>query len=323
MDEENKLVKKVKRLLRRLGYPRWLHHFGPKKYEFWQHFVALLVRFFCRLSYRRVRRLFDLLGMVCPSKSALHNTAKKLSSAFWQRVLKATSGSHYLVAIDSTGFSRTNPSYHYLRRIDGKMPKIPIKLSTAFDTNKKKFCAAKIRVLPAHDIKDAKFLLFHSGPKIAVADKGYNAEHLFRFAAENNMQLMVPSKSNAKRGFYRKKAQEKFRLRTYHRRELVESGNSSIKRCYGSSVSSRKARTIRTEVYGRLACHNLFGWLFRLSGQSLLFKSISLLKNHSPPRRLPLKIIGFNDVRRPSLENSPERPIGSSELEFSEVRGKV
>lgn len=210
-----------------------------------------------------------MLGLRCPSKSALQYTARKLSAGFWQKVLKATSGSHYLVAIDSTGLSRTNPSYHYLRRIDGKMPKIPIKLSTAFDTKKKKFCAAKIRVLPAHDLKDAKFLLYHSNPKIAVADKGYNAEHLFEFAAENNIQLMVPSKSNAKRGFYRKKSQKNFRLRTYHRRELVESSNSSIKRCYGSSVSSRKARTIRTEVYGRLACHNIFGWLFRLSGQSL------------------------------------------------------
>jgi transposase len=74
---------------------------------------------------------------------------------------------------------------------------------------------------------------------------------------------MIPKKINAKRGFYRKEAQKKFKLRTYHRRELVESSNSSIKRKYGSSVSSRSARTIRTEVYGRLACHNIFFWLFK------------------------------------------------------------
>ena len=268
MKKETRLVNKIKRLLRRLGCPRWLHHYGPKTYEFFDHLSALLLRAFCRLSYRRVKQLFDLLGMKCPSKSALQYTSAKLDANFWQKVLKATSGNPYLVAIDSTGFSRTNPSYHYLKRIDGKMPKVPVKASTAFDTKKKKFCAAKIRVLPAHDIKDAKFLLRNSNPKIAVADKGYNAEHLFNFAAENEIRLIVPSKSNAKRGFYRKKAQKNFKLRTYHRRELVESSNSSIKRCYRSSVSSRKARTIRTEVYGRLACHNLFSWLTRLSGQS-------------------------------------------------------
>ena len=59
MKKEIRLVNKVKRLLRRLGMPRWLHHFGPKKYEFYQHFAALLVRAFCQLSYRRVKQLFD------------------------------------------------------------------------------------------------------------------------------------------------------------------------------------------------------------------------------------------------------------------------
>ena len=38
----------------------------------------------------------------------------------------------------------------------------------------------------------------------------------------------------------------------------------------GSSVSSEKARTIRSEVFGRLACHNIFYWLFRDSGQNPL-----------------------------------------------------
>ncbi len=269
MKKEIKLVNKVKRLLRRLGCPRWLHHFGPKKYEFCEHLVALLIRFFCRLSYRRVKQLCDLLGIICPSKSALNETAKKLDGNFWQKVLRATSGNHYLVAIDSTGLSRTNPSYHYLKRINGKMPKIPIKLSTSFDTKRKQFCAAKVRVLPAHDLKDAKYLLEQSNPKIAVADKGYSSENLYAFAEENSILLMIPKKSNVKRGHCRNKMHKLFRLRTYHRRELIESGNSSLKRKFGASVSSRTVRTIRTEVYGRLACHNLFSWLTRLSGQSL------------------------------------------------------
>jgi len=269
MKKEEKLVNKVKRLIKRLGCPRWLHRFGPKTYEFYEHLVALLVRFFCRLSYRRVKKLLGMLGIRCPSKSALQYTAAKLSSAFWQKVLTVTSGGkHYLVAIDSTGLSRTNPSYHYLRRIDGKLPKIPIKLSTSFDTRKKKFCAAKIRVLPAHDTRDAKKLLEHSDPKIVVADKGYSSEKLYKFATGKNILLMIPKKSNAKRGFYRNKMQKKFRLRTYHRRELGESGNSSIERKYGHSVSSKTVRTIRTEVYGRLTCHNLFFTIQRFLGQS-------------------------------------------------------
>lgn len=178
MKKKNKLVNKVKRLLRRLGHPRWLHHYGPKTYEFLEHLQALLMRFFCRLSYRRIVQLFDLLGTRCPSKSALHYTAKKLDSTFWHKVIKATSGIPHLVAIDGTGLSRTNPSYHYLKRIDGKIPKISVKLSAAYDTRRKKFCAANIRILAAHDIRDVKSLLKQNKPCVLVADKAYDAAWL-------------------------------------------------------------------------------------------------------------------------------------------------
>src|SRR3989344_4595224 len=194
MKKEEKLVNKLKRLLRRLKVPRYLHRFGPKTYEFYEHLQALLIKVFCKLTYRRIKQLLDLLGIRCPSKSALHYTTHRISSALWQKMLELTSsGRHYLVALDSTGFSRINPSYYYLRRINGAMPKIPVKLSCTFDTRKKKFCAAK-----------------------------------------------------------------HFRLRTYHRRELIESGNSALKRKYGTSVSSRSAQMIRAELYLRLNCNNLF-----------------------------------------------------------------
>jgi transposase len=271
MKNEGKLVKKVKRLLKRLGMPRWLHHFGPKKYEFYQHFVALLIRAFCQLSYRRVNQLLDMLGMICPSKSALQYTSKKLNSAFWSRVLKITSGTTYLAAIDSTGFSRTNPSYHYLRRINGSIPTVPVKLSTAFDTRKKKFSAAKIRVLPSHDIKDTISLLRMCTPSVLVADKAYDANWLHKFCEVNGIKAHIPIRNKGKPKHQnwnsRRRAAKKFNIRTYHRRELVESANSSIKRKFGSSVSSKKASTIRSEVYGRLACHNLFSCFKNYLGQ--------------------------------------------------------
>src|SRR3989344_4713992 len=283
MKKEVKLIKKVKRLLRRLKCPMYLHRYGPKTYEFYEHLQALLIKAYCKLSYRRIKYLFDLLGIRCPSKSALQYTMQKLSSAFWQKMLELTSGGmHYLIALDSTGFSRTNPSYHYLRRIDGKIPKIPVKMSCTFDTRKKKFCAAKIRVLPAHDIKDAPALLAESHAKIAVADKAYSSENLYRQAAMIGTLLMVPQKRNAKHGLWRVTMQKQFRLKTYNRRQIVEAANSSLKRKYGGSVSSRTVRTIRTEVYGRLACHNLLGRLLRLLGQSLLDK-LTIQKNLSKP----------------------------------------
>ncbi len=274
MVKEVKLVNKVKCLLRHLGCPRWLHHFGPKTYEFVEYLCALLMRAFCKLSYRRVKQLFDLLGKRCPSKSALQYTAAKLDSGFWQRILQITSGQAYPVAIDSTCLSRTNPSYRYLKRIDRKIPKVPIKVSVAFDTRKKKYCGAKIRVLPAHDIRDAIPLLKKTKPKVFVADKAYDANSIQEYCKKHKIKAHIPIRNKGKvrhnNMSTRRLAAKHFNIKTYHRREIVESGNSSNKRKYGSSVSSKTVRTIRTEVYGKLTCHNLFSWLTRLLGQSLL-----------------------------------------------------
>lgn len=265
MEKEVKLVKIIKRLLRRLGCPRFLHRFGPKKYELYVYLACLLTRHYCRLSYRRLKKILGLLGLTCPSKSALQYNAARFPSWLWNKALEITSGSnHYLVALDGTGFARTNPSYYYLRRIDGKMPGIGIKLNAAFDTANKKWPAAKVRILPRHDVKDAEYLLDNSRPRKLVADKAYDANKLHEYCKLHRIQAHIPMRDYGKSKHHslscRRKAARHFSLRTYHRRELIESGFSSLKRKYGASVSSKTAKAIRADVYGRLLCHNLFGY---------------------------------------------------------------
>ena len=273
MDKQNKLVKKVKRLLKRLHCPRWLHHFGPKTYEFWQHLVVLLIRHYCKLSYRRIVQLLDLLGIKCASKSALQYTAQHIPKWLWDRALQETAGmKHHVIAIDSTGFSRTHPSYYYLRRIDGKMPQVPVKLSATLDTRTKKWCTANIRVLPAHDIKDVQATLKNLHMNIFVADKAYDANWLHMLCNERNIEAHIPLRrygtSRNKRWTARRKSTLHFRKRTYNRRVLIEAGFSSMKRKFGASVSSKRIKTIRAELYGRLLAHNLFGSFQRDLGQS-------------------------------------------------------
>jgi len=43
MKKEERLVNKVKRLIRRAGTPRFLHRFGPKKFLFWKLALGLLI----------------------------------------------------------------------------------------------------------------------------------------------------------------------------------------------------------------------------------------------------------------------------------------
>jgi len=283
MKKEIKLIKKVKHLIKQLGCPRWLHHFGPKIYELHEHLMALLIRHFCKgMSYRRVVYLFDLFDIHCPSKSALQYTANKIKTSLWNRILKITSGTnHYTIALDGTGFSRLNPSYYYLKRIDGKIPRMYSKLSAALDTDTNKFCAAKVRINPRHDMLDAKYLISQTRPNVLVADKAYDANSIYEYCLSKGIEVHIPKRNYGKIKYLRLSARRKlsrnFRQSIYSQRVMIESGFSAVKRKYGSSVNSKTASTIRADIYGKLICHNLFSYLFRVLGQSPFTQKIYIL----------------------------------------------
>ena len=106
MKDKAKLVNKVKHLIKKAGLPRWLHRFGPKKYEFWQHGLAYIVKQECKLGYRRVTRLLRGLGMKVPCPSALCMSFKRIPLEIWQMLLQATiSSKTYIAAIDGSGWA--------------------------------------------------------------------------------------------------------------------------------------------------------------------------------------------------------------------------
>jgi len=260
MKEEIKLINKVKCSLKRLGCPRYFHHFGPKTYEFYQHVVALLLKEVFKLSFRRVSNLLNMLGIEVPTYSSLCITRKKIPLYLWKKFLQITvEFESYLVAVDSTGFSRTNPSWHYVKRIDKKNPvKRFIKLSALFDTRRKKFLAIRIRSKPRHDIKDVNYLLRHKRSfKKLLGDSAYDAESLHKLAYEKGIVTVIKPRKNVKKGFYRKKQMKEYRKRTYHRRSMIESGFGSLKRRYGSCLLAKAISTQRAEIYCRVIAHNL------------------------------------------------------------------
>ena len=265
MGTHNKLVHKVKRLIRRAGLPRWLHRFGPKKYEFWQHAVALIIKQECRLGFRRVSNLLTLLGFRSPTYSALAKMVKRLDWKLWRKLLDATNTQKLnLVAIDGSGMSRPLPSPYYYRRIDKPYPiEIPLKLSIAVDTRTKKIVALRIRAKRSHDIKDAKYLISHlpSKPRCILADKGYDAEYLHQFCVDRGIQTCIPVRNNGKPrvGITRLRytLAKKITQRRYGRREMVETVFGATKRKFGASVSSISVHARRTEMYCRAIAHNI------------------------------------------------------------------
>jgi len=259
MKKEVKLAKKIHRLLKQLNQREYLHRFGPKKYKLKQHLLALLMMQICKMSFRRIELFLFLLEIRAPTYSALCKSRKRIPLSLWNSLLNQTADfKHLSVAVDSTGFSRTNPSFHYINRINCKKPvKRYAKLSAFFDIRKRKFVALKIRVKPRHDIKDIDYLLKRSSPKELIGDSAYDAESLFERCFELKIQTTIKPRKNVRHGFYRHKQMKNYSEINYHQRSLIESGFGSLKRKYGGSVFGKNWKSVNAEIYCKVLAHNL------------------------------------------------------------------
>jgi len=250
---------KIKRFLKNSKYPEFLHRFGPKKFKLEGHITSLLLMQVCQTSLRRIEKISNFFGQTCPTYSALCKSRKRIPIKLWQRLLKITAGlSSGKVAIDGTSFSKTNPSFHYLKRIDKSNPKNYTKLSALLDLETKKFLMMRIRTTPRHDMQDVKYLLKRiSDVKRFYGDRGYDAEWLHEMCYWSGIQTYIPPRRNVKHGWARKRQMKNWDKKEYNLRSNVESGFSAIKRKYGSSVGAKRIEGMRAEILLRGIAHNL------------------------------------------------------------------
>ena len=124
MKKKERLDRKIRRLYRRLGQPRYWHHMGPKRFETWVHCMGLIVRQVFRLSYRRTAKFLDEYFDIRMHFTTLQKAADRLPKRFWKGLFATTIPPDpvYLAAADGTGLSRSGPSQYYLRQIHRQNP---------------------------------------------------------------------------------------------------------------------------------------------------------------------------------------------------------
>lgn len=260
MKKENKLLKKVEQLLKKLNFGRYLHRFGPKKYQLKHHLFALIAMEAYQLSLRRVEEMLEMFGIKVPTYSALCKRRKRIPSMIWNKLMLITSGlQHENVAIDMTGFSRTNPSHHYLRRVyRAGYYKGYAKISMLYDIDKHKVITLHTRLKPTHEMKDVKLVLeSYCKMQYLLADRAYDAEWLHEYCFDRGIQTIIPKKKNIHKGFFRRKQMKKYSEEKYHQRSNIESGFSALKRKYGSHVSGKSLASINSELSCKAIAHNL------------------------------------------------------------------
>jgi hypothetical protein len=255
-----KLVIKIQRLLKQQLNSREYSHFGPKKFKLSEHIFALLFMQIAKLSFRRVSSFMLELGFIVPTYSALCKSRKRINTSLFERLLNTTILSQTEnVAIDSTGISVQNPSFHFVKRIDRKESvKHFVKLSVFYDIDNRKFLALKIRRKPRHDVKDfpSLFKKYHNF-KNFFADRGYDSEKIYEKCFDKGIQTFIKPKKNIRKGFYRRKQMKNYSEEIYHQRSLVETGFSCLKRKYGGYTLTKSAKSVKAELYLRAFANNL------------------------------------------------------------------
>ena len=261
MKKKNKLINKVKRLIRKAGLPRWLHRFGPKKFYFWQLALGLLIKEVFRLSYRRAMKFLDEFYNIKIHWTTLQKCRKRLPLFIWQTLLSFTITAPIAIgAIDGTSMQRSNPSEHYLKRIDRETrTSVPIYLNSMIDVVQRKFVAIRHHANPAGEVPDVPYLIEQCKQEIdlLLMDKLYDSEKLHRYLRDLGILSVAPVKKNWARGQYRKQLKDYFDYGLYWQRNLIECLFSALKRLFGNYLSGLTARTQRAEIYMRMIAYNL------------------------------------------------------------------
>ena len=268
MKKEEKLINKVKDLIKRAQLPRYLHGYGPKKFCFYQLCLGLLIKEVFRLSYRRASSFLKEFYSMDMHWTTLQKCRARLPLHIWQHLLSCTVDADVEVAaIDGTSLQRSNPSAHYLKSIDKtyKMS-IPVFMNVAVDVLKRKFMAARHHASRSSEVGDAYYFFKRIEQDIClvVMDKAYDSEKLHRFLREQGTYSIVPVKKNWARGQYRKQLKECFDYALYWQRNIIECLFSALKRLFGNNLRCLVARTQRAEIYMRLIAYNLGAIMFEI-----------------------------------------------------------
>lgn len=262
MKRKRTLKEKAYGLWRKARLPKYVNRFGPKGTPAWIFYLGHLVyTTFCHCWRRTAQFMAEFYGI------HLHWTTWQRAIAKWSRWIWLAIGHASvgeadcsIAAIDGSGISRSNPSQHYLKRIDqgGKMAR-PLQEIVMIDVKRRKFLSWRIRAKPRGEICDVPYLLDMSPivPEGILMDKGFDSNPLHSLLRERGIWSVAPVRKGCKRGQYRRQLRDCFDWPLYWQRNLVESLIGAVKRLFGASVKARSARMQYAELANRFIAYNI------------------------------------------------------------------
>jgi len=228
-------------------------------YKQYQHLAVLGLMKYLRSDYRGIiDQLHDMPGVMAalgmyqlPHWTTLQKFLQRFSRYRFEAILARTVSlfqcGNSVVAVDATGFSNDHASMYYCWRT-GKHRRSCTLSVVAIDANALCIAAQHSKQSPGGENTFFMPLVARAAKRLSigavVADKAYDSEANHEFVHQRfGAQCIIPVKHGWKNGtvngHYRRSLADGYDERLYHRRSLVETVFSVMKRRFGSSVNSR------------------------------------------------------------------------------------
>ena len=263
MEKRATLEEKAYQIWKDAHLPEYLHKYGPKRTPGWLIFLSYLeyqehakqwreTAYFMIDHYREDRHW-----------TTWQKAISKWPQWVWDAIMKASAkyeGNCKLAGIDGTTFSRSNPSQHYLERIDRKEPvSQPIQSVILADLERRKFLSWRIRSRARGEKCDVPYLIEKCGKELEtiIMDKGFDSNPLHVKIREKGIWSIAPVRKRCKKGAYRKEMRDYFDWGIYGQRNIIEAMIGAVKRRYGSFVQACSARMQRAEISMKFVAYNL------------------------------------------------------------------
>jgi len=164
--------------------------------------------------------------------------------------------------IDGTGFSNTNPSHHYCKRVH-KTVKNYTKTVFLTDNKTKLILSTKTFSDKTNETTTLKPIVNELAGclKTLIADKGYDSASNRQHCRDKNIEPVIPTRqftrTRSQEREPTKRYKEKIDKNVYNRRALIESVNSAIKRTLGSYTNNRTALNQQKQITIKALSYNI------------------------------------------------------------------
>jgi len=262
MRKRETLDNKAKRLWKAARLPEFLNKFGPKETPGWMTLLCHLEYTAHAPAWRRAANFMEDYHNKSRHFTTWQKAIAKWPQWVWDALASASAEEEAceLAALDGTTHSRSNPSDHYLKRIDRDGPVgRPVQEVILVDVLRRKFLAWRFRATPRGEKCDVPYLIKKSPvlPALVLMDKGFDSNPLHAWLRDHGIWSIAPVRKGCKRGNYRRQLRDCFDWCLYWQRSIVECLISAVKRLFGSHVRARTARMQRAEMNARFIAYNI------------------------------------------------------------------